>query len=92
MGEPGNNLEASPKALLLKASNKYQNQQLEEAIEIFEKVASSGSDVYKSKANWYLALCYLKQNQPAKAKPLLTELQQNNEYKKEVSEILKQLK
>lgn len=89
---PGDNPTKSPKELLAKASHQYQNKQLNEAIQTFQKVADNGSKVYKQKANWYLALCYLKQNQPEHAIPLLEELKNNSNYKEDVKAILKQLK
>jgi len=92
MGPGKDNITESPKELLGKASQLYQNNQLNEAIAIFEKVANNSSEVYRQKANWYLALCYLKQNQSGKAKPLLEELKQSGDYKEKATTVLKQLK
>jgi len=92
MGPGKDNITESPKELLGKASQLYQNNQLNEAIKAFEKVANNSSEVYVQKANWYLALCYLKQNQPGKAKPLLEELKQSGDYKEKAATVLKQLK
>jgi len=41
---------------------------------------------------WYLVICYLKQNQPDKAKPLLIKLQKKTTYGDEAKAILKKLK
>lgn len=93
MGEPDNdNLKISPKDQLVKASYYYQKNKINKAIEIFKSVANNSSEVYVQKANWYLALCYLKQNQPKKAKPLLKELKQGSDYEEKANAILRQLK
>jgi len=94
MGSPGSDsIKTNPKQLLTKASKYFEENQVDKAIQAFQKVVASidVSDVYKQKANWFLALCYLKQNQPEKAKPLLEELKQNEEYKEDAKAILKQI-
>jgi len=87
-----NSTKIDPKQLLAEASQYYQNNQTEKAIQTLQKVVEHSSEVYKQDANWYLALCYLRQNESPKAKPLLEELKQNSDYKKDAKAILKQLK
>jgi len=77
--------------LLAKGSEYYQNQNLKEAISTFKQLAESSSTVYANEAKWYLALCYLKQDKPEMAKPLLMALQRNAYYKKKTREILELL-
>lgn len=92
MGEEDFMLENSPKALLKKGSEQYQNSQYEAAIQTFKKVTiNKYSLVYENKANWYMALCYLKLDKPQAAKSLFRQLQQSVDYKDKAKAILKQL-
>jgi len=81
----------SPKILLEKGSNQYEANQIEQAIQTFQQVADNSSLIYQNEANWYLALCYLKQNKPEMAKPLLNQLQQSTDFGIKSKAILKQL-
>jgi len=58
----------------------------------FQKVAQESSNIYKQIANWYLAMCYLKQDYPDKAIPLLQGLQSHKDFGNDAKSILKQLK
>jgi len=91
MGEEDNLLANSPKALLEKGSKQYQDNQLKEAIQTFKKIALNNSLIYENKANWYIALCYLKLNKPEAAKPVLRQLRQSSDYKDKAKIILKNL-
>lgn len=92
MGEEDHTLENSPKAILKKGSQQYQDNQFEEAIQTFKKVTiNKYSLVYENKANWYIALCYLKLDKPQAAKPLLRQLKQSTDYADKAKEILKDL-
>jgi len=92
MGEEDHTLANSPKAILKKGSQQYENNQFEEAIQTFKKVTiNKYSLVYENKANWYMALCYLKLDKPQAAKPLFRQLQQSVDYKDKAKAILKQL-
>lgn len=54
---------------------------------------SNWTDAYKEKANWYLALCYIKQNNSKEAKTLLHSLVSENSFNHEKArELLRQLK
>lgn len=66
--------------------------QTEKAIEAFERVSQSSLSV--ADANWYMALSYLRINQPEKARPLLEEIVQyppDSERKSQAEKILSQL-
>lgn len=67
-----------PTQLLL--GNSYLNvspPQTPKAIELFKKIAEGNSDLYSMTANWYLALAYLQNNEPAGAKAIFEDLSQN---------------
>lgn len=82
-------IEINTKQLLLEGSNHYQNEEIEKAIASFGQVINNSSEEkYVSTANWYLALCYLKQNKPEEAKPLLRKA---ITYGEKARAILKQL-
>jgi len=84
-------LESSPKIILAEGCEQYLNNQIEEAIQTFRKVINGNhSFAYENDANWYLALCYLKQDKPEKAKPVLRQLKQSD-YGDRAKKILKQL-
>jgi len=81
----------TPRELLAQGTQQYQNNQIEQAMLSFQQVADNHSLVYQNEANWYLALCYLKQNQPEKAKPLFIKLKATKNYSENAKDILKQL-
>lgn len=53
---------------------------------------NSASNVYVTKAQWYLAMAYLKMNQPVKSIDLLSLLKENIVFKNSASNILLHLK
>ncbi len=91
MQGPNEQAVESPKVLLQKGSDNYLNNEMEDAIQSFRKVAGGSSLIYENIANWYLALCYLKSDQPDKAKPVLKQLQQSKEYASKAKDILKHI-
>lgn len=67
-----------PTQLLL--GNSYLNvspPETQKAIDIFKSLAESGSDLYATTANWYLALAYLQNNETNEAKAIFEDLSQN---------------
>jgi len=92
MGEPGNtDTPKTPRELLAQGSQQYEGGKIEQAIQSFKQVAANSSLQYQNEANWNLAICYLKLNQPEKAKQLLMELQTVKKYSADTKVILKQL-
>lgn len=85
------NLQKTPRELLAQGSEQYEAGRMGEAIQTFQQVAANSSETFTDAANWYLALCYLKQNQPENAKPLLIKLQTSKNYHVDAKDILKQL-
>jgi len=81
----------TPRELLAQGSQQYDAGQIEEAIQSFQQVETTSSLNYQNKANWYLALCYLKLNQPEKAKPILIKLKAAKNHSEDAKSILKQL-
>lgn len=63
-----------------------------QAIEIFKDIAESDHPLYAQKAEWYLALTYLKNNQIKDAKVVLMKISVSNHYKsKEAIEIMEKM-
>lgn len=66
----------------------------DEAIENFEAVSNSNNPTLRQQANWYMALTFLKANEPEKAKSILTKLSMKEGadlYQESAKEILKQI-
>lgn len=76
-------------------ANAYLNQeppQLEKAATFFNQLIDMNTSVYVPKAQWYLALIYLKQNKLEQAKLLLTEVKNSGDsYAEEAKEVLERL-
>ncbi len=63
-----------------------------QAIEIFKDIAKSNHPLFAQKAEWYLALAYLKKDQIKNAKEVLTKISTSNHYKsREAIEIMEKL-
>ncbi len=79
----------SIEAQLAKGNAQYYLGDTDAAIRTFEQIAS-GSSVYVSTANWYLAGVHLEQNQPEKAKTALSKIKSGQYYDK-AQNLLKEL-
>lgn len=73
-------------------SQYYEANQIDLAIRSFQQIAGLNSENFSTTANWYLALCYLKQNKPERANPLLENLKSTKIYGDDAEAILRQLK
>ncbi len=71
---------------LTKGNAAYNLGKIDEAIATFQQVAS-GDSVYVPAANWYLALAYLKKEQPEKAKAALDNIPEGSSYYAKAQEL-----
>lgn len=62
----------------------------EEALRIFESIQKGGSALAQS-ATWYLALTYVKQDQPQKAGPYLEQIQEGSFWYTQAQELLEKI-
>lgn len=68
------------------------NEQPDSAIDYLTTVVSGEQSSFRTSAQWYLALAYLKTDQGEQAKPLLEDLaNRNNPYQSQSSEILQKI-
>jgi tetratricopeptide (TPR) repeat protein len=63
----------------------------ENAIRVFNKIVPDNKSPYKSQAEWYLALAYLKSGNSVKAKELLSKISKRGSNNKNVKRLLRQL-
>lgn len=78
------------KVQLAKGNAEYNLKKIDAAVATFQKIASGNSED-KYAANWYLALTYLKQGQPEKAKIALGEIK-SGKYYDDAQKLLKKVK
>ena len=80
-------------ALFYKGNIFLATQKPKEAIASFEEILQNPSGKYRKESEWYLALSYLKDNQPGKAKTLLKTViaDPDNTHRQEARDILKKL-
>jgi len=71
---------------ITKGNAEYNLGKTNEAITTFQQIAS-GNSVYVATANWYLALAYLKQEQPEKAKAALDKIPEGSSYYTKAQEL-----
>ena len=79
-----------PAAFFLGGISAIELDKTDEAILMLQKVKPSS--LYNEASQWYLALCYLRKNNPALAKPLLDKLSKGDgNYNVKAGELLKEL-
>jgi len=71
---------------LAKGNATYNLGKTDEAIATFQQVAS-GNSIHVPAANWYLALAYLKKEQPEKAKSALDNIPEGSSYYTKAQEL-----
>ena len=62
-----------------------------EAIKLLEPISTIGGLPFAAEINWYLALAYLGENQPEKARGYLIKIPQNSEFSSKAKEMLLKL-
>ena len=70
-----------------------ETERYDKAIEAFNFIIQDNDNLYIEHAEWYLALCYLKKNQPTEARKQLLRIanEENGFYKKDAEKILEKL-
>jgi len=87
-GEPGN-----MQSTLLNGISNFENKNYPEAKSDFSKVIEDNDNYYIDHAQWYLALCYIKTEEKAKAAKQLSLIENSNTiYRKDARKILRRLK
>ena len=76
---------------LAKGNAEYNLGKLDAAATTFQRIAS-GNSIYKSIANWYLALTYLKSGKTEQAKLILQKTPNSSEYYEQAQQLLKKIK
>jgi len=83
----------APEVWLAKGSTAFALNDIKTALTSFEKVIEiDDSSISHPYANWYLALCYLKKDEPEKAINHLKEIKEGADNYKEAKQLLRQLK
>lgn len=89
-------VEKNPKNMqsrFLSGVSNFENQKYPEAEESFDLVIKDGRSMYIETSKWYLALCYIKTNEKAKALNQLEIISnENGIYKKDAKKIIRSLK
>jgi len=66
---------------------------LVDAIKVFEKIIHKDDNIYVTYADWYLGLCYLKNEEAENARVLFEKIvEQNSYWKQQASDILREMK
>lgn len=89
-------LESKPndmETVLLNGVSNFEEKKYPEAKQSFGKVIDDQNNLFIDQAKWYLALCYVKTDETAKAKELLKVIsREDGIYKKDAAAILKRMK
>lgn len=82
----------APKVWLAKGCADFKLDDFDAALYSFKKtIETDESGIYHANANWYLALCYLKKDNPEKTKHHLQNIQQGDDYFDEAQKLIRQL-
>jgi len=89
-------LETKPndmQTVLLNGVSNYEEKKYPEAKQSFGKVLDNKNNLYVDQARWYLALCYVKTNETARAKELFRAIsKETGYYQNDAKRIMKELK
>lgn len=81
-----------PKVWLAKGCCEFKLDEIEAAISSLRKIVNMvDGEIYHPTAHWYLALCYLKKDEPEKTKSHLQSLQQGDDNYDKAQKLIRQL-